>query len=62
MTNAEIVLGTALVCLSIALTIVSVKLYKHERHFHNIQDILTMIGMKMASMDRDIKEKEKVNV
>jgi hypothetical protein len=51
MTNGEMVLGTAIVFLSIALTIVSLKLYKHERNFTSIQTLFTMVGHKLHAID-----------
>jgi hypothetical protein len=57
MTNAEIVLGIAIVCLSIALTIVSAKLYKHERHFNSIQSLFTMVGLKLHELDHAVGTK-----
>lgn len=57
MTNAEVVLGIAIVFLSIAMTILSVKAYKHERHFNSIQSLFTMVGLKLHELDHAVGAK-----
>ena len=55
MTSGEMILGTAIVSLSIALTIVSLKLYKHERNFTAIQTLFTMVGHKLHTIDHALE-------
>lgn len=64
MSNDVLVLTVSISCLAVALTIVSLKLAKHEKHFKNVQDILLMIGMKLHELDHavDKKKESKKNV
>ena len=60
MSPMEIGLAGGFVCLAIALTITSVKLAKHEKHFYNIQEILLMAGMSVHELQNEVKKlKEK---
>lgn len=54
MTNGEMVLGGAIVFLSIAMTVLSIKVYKYERHFNSIQRLFTMVGMKLHELDHAV--------
>lgn len=54
MTNGEMVLGGAIVFLSIAMTILSIKAYKYERNFNSIQSLFTMVGMKLHELDHAV--------
>lgn len=54
MTNGEIVLGIALVCLSIALIILSLKVYRYEQHFHSIQKLFFILGTKVHTLEHAV--------
>ena len=65
MSTIEITLGVSTACLAIALTITSVRLARHDRYFEGIDKIITVIGLKIMSLEKDIKAnavKEKENV
>jgi hypothetical protein len=61
MSDSEVVLSLAIVFLSIAMTIISVKLWRYDKYFHGIHGILTMLGIRIIDLEKH-KEKEKVNV
>lgn len=54
MTNAEMVLGGAIVFLSIAMTILSLKVYRYERHFNSIQKLFIILGSKIHAVEHAV--------
>jgi hypothetical protein len=51
MSEIEVMLSVAIGALAIALTIVSLRMYRHERSFNSIQALFTMIGHKLHAID-----------
>lgn len=54
MSDSEVVLAGAIVFLSIAMTILSIKAYKYERNFNSIQNLFNIVGMKLHELDHAV--------
>lgn len=64
MTQVEIFLAVSLGCLAVALTIVSVKLNRHERYFNQLENIIGLLTMRVfkENVEASIqKHKENAN-
>lgn len=65
MTVGETALGIALVCLSIATTILAIRQAKHESSFHSAQTLFTMLIVRTSVLEKklqDLEQKEHTNV
>ena len=54
MTNGEMVLGVAIAFLSIAMVILSIKVYKYEQHFNSIQKLFIILGTKIHAVEHAV--------